>query len=105
LLLLQLHNKPLNVWVPPIVDFSIDMRGFLAVTSRGMKGLSMSIAIHTSVSTVDPRSRVFVHRIQKNDAAWIELLLLLYSVLLFIMAFYGAYLRPVVVLYTSDSFG
>lgn len=63
----------------------------------------MATAAHTSMSTVDPRSRFFVHRIQRGYAAWIGLLLFLYSALFFTMAFYGAHLKPVVVLYTSES--
>ncbi|HRI37711.1 MAG TPA: hypothetical protein PLO50_04070 [Nitrospira sp.] len=63
----------------------------------------MVTATHTSMSTGDPRSGFFVHRIQKGYAAWIGLLLFLYSALFFTMAFYGAHLKPVVALYTSDS--
>lgn len=63
----------------------------------------MATASHTSMSTVDPRSRFFVHRIQKGYAAWIGLLLFLYSALFFTIAFYGAHLKSVVVLYTSNS--
>ncbi|MBS0152459.1 MAG: methyl-accepting chemotaxis protein [Nitrospira sp.] len=63
----------------------------------------MVTATHTPMSTGDPRSRFFVHRIQKGYAAWIGLLLFLYSALFFTMAFYGAHLKPVVALYTSDS--
>ncbi|MBL8037485.1 MAG: methyl-accepting chemotaxis protein [Nitrospira sp.] len=65
--------------------------------------MRMATASHPSMSTVDPRSGFFVHRIQKGYAAWIGLLLFLYSALFFTMAFYGAHLKPVVVLYTSDS--
>ncbi|MDH4152426.1 MAG: methyl-accepting chemotaxis protein [Nitrospira sp.] len=65
--------------------------------------MSMTPTTHASISAVDPRSRFFVHRIQKGYAAWIGLLLFLYSALFFTMAFYGAHLKPVVVLYTSDS--
>jgi methyl-accepting chemotaxis protein len=68
-----------------------------------MEGMSMAVATHTSMSTGDPRSRFFVHRIQKGYAVWIGLLLFLYSALFFTMAFYGAHLKPVVALYTSDS--
>ncbi len=63
----------------------------------------MSMATATHTSTVDPRSGFFVHRIQKGYAAWIGLLLFLYSALFFTVAFYGAHVKPVVVLYTSDS--
>jgi methyl-accepting chemotaxis protein len=82
---------------------TVDRGSFLAVTSRGMEDMSMVVATHTSMSTGDPRSRFFVHRIQKGYAAWIGLLLFLYSALFFTMAFYGAHLKPVVALYTSDS--
>lgn len=63
----------------------------------------MAAAAHTSMPTGDPRSRFFVHRIQRGYAAWIGLLLFLYSALFFTMAFYGAHLKPVVALYTSES--
>ena len=65
--------------------------------------MNMVTATHTSLSTGDPRSSFFVHRIQKGYAAWIGLLLFLYSALFFTMAFYGAHLKPAVALYTSDS--
>ncbi len=82
---------------------TVDMGSFLDGTSRGMEDMRMVTATHTSMSTGDPRSRFFVHRIQKGYAAWIGLLLFLYSALFFTMAFYGAHLKPVVALYTSDS--
>ncbi|MDK2743820.1 MAG: methyl-accepting chemotaxis protein [Nitrospira sp. BO4] len=53
--------------------------------------------------TVDRRDGFFVHRIQKGYVAWIGLLLFLYSALFFTMAFYGAHIKPMVALYTSDS--
>jgi methyl-accepting chemotaxis protein len=82
---------------------TVGMGRFLDVMSREMEEMSMATAAHTSMSTVDPRSRFFVHRIQRGYAAWIGLLLFLYSALFFTMAFYGAHLKPVVVLYTSES--
>ena len=63
----------------------------------------MATTTHSSMPTVDPRSRFFVHRIQKGYAVWIGLLLFLYSALFFTMAFYGAHLKPVVTLYASDA--
>ena len=63
----------------------------------------MATTTHSSMPTVDPRSRFVVHRIQKGYVVWIGLLLFLYSALFFTMAFYGAHLKPVVVLYTSDA--
>lgn len=63
----------------------------------------MTTTTQTSIPAVDPRSRFFVHRIQKGYAVWIGLLLFLYSALFFTIAFYGAHVKPVVVLYTSES--
>lgn len=82
---------------------TVGMGSVLDSTSKGMEDMRMVTATHTSMSTSDPRSRFFVHRIQKGYAAWIGLLLFLYSALFFTMAFYGAHLKPVVALYTSDS--
>lgn len=63
----------------------------------------MTTATSTSMATVSRRSGFFVHRIQKGYVAWIGLLLFLYSALFFTMAFYGAHLKPIVVMYTGDS--
>jgi methyl-accepting chemotaxis protein len=82
---------------------TVDTGSFLDVTLRAMEDMRMVTATPTSISTVDPRSKFFVHRIQKGYVAWIGLLLFLYSALFFTMAFYGAHLKPVVALYTSDS--
>lgn len=81
---------------------TVGLGRFLDVLSGERKNMRMSTATHTSMSTVDRRSRFFVHRIQRGYAAWIGLLLFLYSALFFTMAFYGVHLKPVIALYTSD---
>lgn len=55
------------------------------------------------LSGVDRRVGFFIHRIQKGYAFWIGLLLFLYSALFFTLAFYGAHLKPMLTLYSSDS--
>lgn len=82
---------------------TVERRRVLEVTSEGLEGMNMTTTTETLISAGDPRSRFFVHRIQKGYAAWIGLLLFLYSALFFTMAFYGAHVKPVVVLYTSES--
>ena len=54
-------------------------------------------------SNLDYRDGFFIHRIQKGYAGWIGLLLFLYSALFFTLAFYGAHLKPMLALYSSDS--
>lgn len=54
-------------------------------------------------SNLDYRDGFFIHRIQKGYAVWIGLLLFLYSALFFTLAFYGAHLKPMLALYSSDS--
>ncbi len=54
-------------------------------------------------SNLDYRDGFFIHRIQKGYALWIGLLLFLYSALFFTLAFYGAHLKPMLALYSSDS--
>ncbi len=49
------------------------------------------------------RHNFFVHRIQKGYAAWIGMLLFLYSALFFTVAFYGAHLKPLLALYGGGS--
>ncbi|MGC4098537.1 MAG: methyl-accepting chemotaxis protein [Nitrospira sp.] len=56
-----------------------------------------------AVSRVDRRDGFFIHRIQRGYAAWIGLLLFLYSSLFFAVAFYGTHLKPMLALYSSDS--
>lgn len=51
----------------------------------------------------DRRDGFFVHRVQRGYAAWIGLILFLYSALFFTLAFYGAHLKPMVTLYAGDS--
>ncbi len=51
----------------------------------------------------DRRAGFFVHRIQKGYAAWIGLILFLYSTLFFTLAFYGPHLKPMLMLYTGGS--
>ncbi len=65
--------------------------------------MKTATAEKTALPSVDHRDGFFVHRIQKGYAAWIGLLLFLYSALFFTIAFYGAHIKPMVALYTSDS--
>lgn len=57
----------------------------------------------TAASTEERRGGFFVHRVQKGYAAWIGLILFLYSALFFTLAFYGAHLKPMLTLYTGGS--
>jgi methyl-accepting chemotaxis protein len=63
----------------------------------------MPTAVLTAASTEERRDGFFVHRVQKGYAAWIGLILFLYSALFFTLAFYGAHLKPMVTLYAADS--
>lgn len=45
----------------------------------------------------------FLHRVQKGYAAWIGLILFLYSALFFTLAFYGPHLGPMITLYGGGS--
>jgi len=63
----------------------------------------MPTATVTTSSASDRRNGFFVHRIQKGYAAWIGLLLFLYSTLFFTIAFYGAHLKSMVALYGGGS--
>lgn len=56
-----------------------------------------------AVLSTDRRDGFFIHRIQRGYAAWIGLLLFLYSSLFFTVAFYGTHLKPMLALYSSDS--
>lgn len=53
----------------------------------------------TSSVSGERRDGFFVHRVQKGYAAWIGLILFLYSALFFTLAFYGPYLKPILTLY------
>ena len=63
----------------------------------------MATAAKPAQYSIDRRDGFFIHRIQKGYAAWIGLLLFLYSALFFTLAFYGAHLKPMLTLYGSDS--
>ncbi len=63
----------------------------------------MPTATMTVASTGDRRSGFFMHRVQKGYAAWIGLLLFLYSALFFTLAFYGPHLKPMLTLYGGGS--
>jgi len=63
----------------------------------------MATMVKPAQSNLDYRDRFFIHRIQKGYAVWIGLLLFLYSALFFTLAFYGAHLKPMLALYSSDS--
>jgi methyl-accepting chemotaxis protein len=63
----------------------------------------MPTATTTTAPTADRRDGFFVHRIQKGYAAWIGLMLFLYSTLFFTLAFYGPHLKPMLTLYTGGS--
>ncbi len=63
----------------------------------------MATAAKLAPCSIDRREGFFIHRIQKGYAAWIGLLLFLYSALFFTLAFYGAHLKPMLTLYGSDS--
>lgn len=59
--------------------------------------------VSTSFVTADRRDGFFVHRVQKGYAAWIGLILFLYSALFFTLAFYGPHLKPMLILYGGGS--
>jgi methyl-accepting chemotaxis protein len=63
----------------------------------------MSTATITGAPSTDRRSGFFIHRVQKGYAAWIGLILFLYSALFFTLAFYGPHLKPMLTLYTGVS--
>jgi methyl-accepting chemotaxis protein len=63
----------------------------------------MATIAKPALSGIDRRNGFFIHRIQKAYAAWIGLLLFLYSGLFFTLAFYGAHLKPMLTLYSSDA--
>lgn len=63
----------------------------------------MRTATLTARSSGERRNGFFVHRIQKGYAAWIGVLLFLYSTLFFTIAFYGVHLKSMVVLYGGGS--
>jgi methyl-accepting chemotaxis protein len=65
--------------------------------------MSMATMVKPAQSNLDNRDGFFIHRIQKGYAVWIGLLLFLYSALFFTLAFYGAHLKPMLALYSSDS--
>lgn len=62
----------------------------------------MATAVKPVQSNLDHRERFFIHQIQKGYAVWIGVLLFLYSALFFMLAFYGAHLKPMLALYGSD---
>ena len=63
----------------------------------------MATVAKPALSSVGRKDGFFIHRVQKGYAAWIGLLLFLYSALFFTLAFYGAHLKPMLTLYSSDS--
>ena len=63
----------------------------------------MTTVAKPALSSADRKDGFFIHRIQKGYAVWIGLLLFLYSALFFTLAFYGAHLKPMLTLYSSDS--
>lgn len=63
----------------------------------------MPTATTTAAPVMNRRAGFFVHRIQKGYAAWIGLILFLYSLLFFTLAFYGPHLKPMLILYTGGS--
>ncbi|MBI3357938.1 MAG: methyl-accepting chemotaxis protein [Nitrospirae bacterium] len=63
----------------------------------------MPTATIAAPSAADRRAGFFVHRVQKGYAAWIGLILFLYSALFFTLAFYGPHLRPMLTLYGGGS--
>ena len=66
-------------------------------------GGPMRTAPLTTTLPADRRKGFFVHQIQKGYAAWMGLLLFLYSALFFTLAFYGAHLQPLLALYGGGS--
>jgi methyl-accepting chemotaxis protein len=63
----------------------------------------MPTATITTPHAADRQERFFVHRVQKGYAAWIGLILFLYSALFFTLAFYGPHLKPMLTLYSGGS--
>lgn len=63
----------------------------------------MPSATITASRAGDRRDGFFVHRVQKGYAAWIGLILFLYSALFFTLAFYGPHLKPMLTLYAGGS--
>jgi methyl-accepting chemotaxis protein len=63
----------------------------------------MATVAKPALSGIGRKDGFFIHRIQKGYAVWIGLLLFLYSALFFTLAFYGAHLKPMLTLYSSDS--
>lgn len=63
----------------------------------------MPTATTTTAPAADRRDGFFVHWVQKGYAAWIGLILFLYSTLFFTLAFYGPHLKPMLTLYTGGS--
>jgi methyl-accepting chemotaxis protein len=63
----------------------------------------MPTATSTAAAVINRRAGFFVHRIQKGYAAWIGLILFLYSMLFFTLAFYGPHLKPMLILYAGGS--
>ncbi|SPP63277.1 methyl-accepting chemotaxis protein [Nitrospira lenta] len=54
-------------------------------------------------SPPERRKGFFLHRVQKGYAAWIGVILFLYSALFFTLAFYGPHLGPMMTLYSGGS--
>lgn len=63
----------------------------------------MPTATIATARTADHRETFFLHRVQKGYAAWIGLILFLYSVLFFTLAFYGPHLKPMLTLYGGET--
>jgi methyl-accepting chemotaxis protein len=63
----------------------------------------MATVAKPALSGLGRKDGFFIHRIRKGYAVWIGLLLFLYSALFFTLAFYGAHLKPMLTLYSSDS--
>lgn len=63
----------------------------------------MPTATMTASSTGDRQEGFFLHRVQKGYAAWIGLILFLYSALFFTLAFYGPHLKPMLTLYAGGA--
>lgn len=63
----------------------------------------MPTATISAQPAADRREGFFVHRIQRGYAAWIGLILFLYSTLFFMLAFYGAHLKPMLTLYAGGT--
>jgi len=63
----------------------------------------MPTATIAAPPAADRRAGFFVHRVQKGYAAWIGLILFLYSALFFTLAFYAPHLKPMLTLYGESS--